>query len=197
MTMKVDGREQNDIREFRLEGMGLMIAGGALIVLLVASFYFGRWYERQTGFPAQAGPPFETGADALANVVESEEAADVGEEADFFDDLEGGQKEAEPQRQARKASRQEAKAPEPPAAEAPEGAFYVQVVAGRDRSAVERLIQELKGKGYPVKLFSEREGRGALYKVRVGGYADRAQADEMAEKLRQEGHAGAWVTTIE
>lgn len=195
--MQVDGREEDDIREFRLEGMSLMIAGGALIVLLVASFYFGRWYERQTGFPAHSGSPISAAGDALGNVVESEEPADVGEKADFFDNLEGEQKQLEPQREARTEPREEPATLPQPAAEAPSGSFYVQVLAGRDRTAVERLVEELRGQGYPVRLFSEKEGRGTLFKVRVGGYPDRAQADRAAEKLRKEGRAGAWVTTVE
>jgi hypothetical protein len=197
MTMQVDGREEDDIREFRLEGMGLMIAGGALIVLLVASFYFGRWYERQTGFPAHSGSPLSPGSDALGNVVDSEEPADVGDKADFFDDLEGEQKQLEPQREARSTQREEAGTPPQPAAAAPGGSFYVQVLAGRDRTSVEKMVEDLRGQGYPVRLFSEKEGRGTLFRVRVGGYPDRAEADKAAEKLRREGHSGAWVTTVD
>ncbi len=195
--MQIDNREEDDVREFRLEGMGLMIAAGALIVLLVASFYFGRWYERQTGFPEYAGSSLPADSDALGNVIESEEPADVGEKADFFDDLAGEQKELEPQREARRTPPQQAPTPPQPAIQAPGGAFYVQVLAGRDRTAVEKVVEELRGQGYPVRLFSEREGRSTLFRVRVGGYPDRAEADRIAEQLRREGHAGAWVTTVD
>ena len=89
--------------------------------------------------------------------------------------------------------------PPPPAAEQPaaEGAFWVQVVAGRDRASIENVIDELRGKGYSARLFSEREGAGSLFKVRVGGYGERGEADQAAEKLRQQGYSGAWVTTAD
>jgi hypothetical protein len=188
-----DRRGEEDVREFRLEGVGLMFVGGLLIVLLVASFYLGRWYERQTGYPGQAGITMEGQSDALANVVEPE--ADIDGKSDFFDEATGGQKELEPTREL-----SNAKAATPaPAAEQPvtEGAFYVQVMAGRDRASIEKVIDELRGKGYSARLFSEREGAGSLFKVRVGGYGDRGEADQAAEKLRQQGYSGAWVTTVE
>ena len=40
-------------------------------------------------------------------------------------------------------------------------------------------------------------GPGTLYKVRVGGYATRDQAGGIAERLRQEGYRGAWVTSVD
>lgn len=55
----------------------------------------------------------------------------------------------------------------------------------------------MTAKGHPVRLFSEREGRGALYKVRVGGYSTRDQAGGMADSLRADGYSGAWVTSVE
>jgi hypothetical protein len=183
-----------DVREFRLEGVGLMFAGGLLIVLLVASFYLGRWYERQTGYAGQMGITMEGQSDALANVVESE--ADIDGKSDFFDEATGGQKELEPARELPSA---EAATPPHAAAEqqASEGIFYVQVMAGRDRASIEKVIEELRSKGYSARLFSEREGAGSLFKVRVGGYGERGEADQAAEKLRQQGYSGAWVTTVE
>jgi cell division septation protein DedD len=195
MAMETEERNREEIRELRLEGVGLMFVGAVLLVLLVASFYLGRWYERQTGSPVPAGMAAEGMHDALANVVESEPAADVDGKSDFFDEAAGRQKELEPGREIAKPQQ----AAESPAAERPasSGSFYVQVVAGRDRGSIENLIEELKAKGYSARLFSEREGGGTLFKVRVGGFSERGAADEAAEKLRQDGYSGAWVTTVE
>jgi len=193
--MEPDNREGEQVREFRLEGSGLLFTGGLLLVLLVGSFYIGRWYERQTASPLTAGMSQEGAGDALANVVHSEPAADVDDKSDFFDDAAGRQKELEPDREMARAKAAAAPAVAEPAPRS--GSFYVQVVAGRDRGSIEKLIQELKAKGYSARLFSEREGAGALFKVRVGGYAERAEADEAAEKLKREGYSGAWVTTVE
>lgn len=201
----------NGVREFRLEGLGLLLVAGVLIVLLGSAFYVGRWYERQVGPVAVGGPAGAAVADPLANV---EPPADVDGSADYFDDLQGAEKEAEPQREIPRetpqpapppAAEEEAASP-PPAGAQPDtepveasssGSFYVQVFAGRDRESAEALVRELTGKGHPVRLFSEREGRGALYKVRVGGYATREEAGGMADRLRQDGYSGAWVTSVE
>ena len=52
-------------------------------------------------------------------------------------------------------------------------------------------------RGYPVSVEGEREGRGALFKVRVGGFGERGEAQAVAERLKREGQAGAWVTKAE
>jgi len=192
--METEERNSEQVREFRLEGVGLMFVGGLLLVLLVASFYLGRWYERKTAPHASAGMATEGMSDALANVVQSEPAADVDGKSDFFDEATGRQKELEPAREIARPETAAAPAVQRPASS---GSFFVQVVAGRDRDSIENMIEELKAKGYSARLFSEREGGGSLFKVRVGGFAERRDADEAAEKLRQDGYSGAWVTTVE
>jgi cell division septation protein DedD len=204
--MANDKRVGNSVREFRLEGVGLLLVGGLLLVLLGGAFYIGRWYERQLN-PAIA--EFGQGGeeDPLANVAKVEPAADVDEAASYFDDVEGGQKELEPQRQARQTETtaedlpQQAPPPESaPAREVPRatgGSFFVQVFAGRDRGAAEGLVDELTEKGYTVHLDTEREGRGALYKVRVGGYPTREAARDVAARLDRDGYSGAWVKELE
>jgi cell division septation protein DedD len=197
-------RKQGEaVREFRLEGLGLLLVGGLLIVLLGGAFYLGRWYERQTGPGPSAAAGGALAADPLANISEAAPAADVDQAADFFDEVEGGQKEVEPGREARseQATPVEPPAAEPRTAERPAatpagGPFYVQVFAGRDREAAEGLVRKLTGGGYQVRLFSEREGRGALYKVRVGGYPSREGARAAANRLEREGYSGAWVTEV-
>ena len=195
--MGADRRDANSVREFRFEGLGLVLVVTLLVGLLGGSFFFGRWYERRT----HGGLPAELSGldDPLANVVEIEEPTDVGETASYFDTLEGEQKEAEPGRETvtpRPPATAETPAPQEPRPEA-SGNFFVQIAAVRDRGAAERLIEELRGSGYPVRLFSEAEGRGALYKIRVGGYPTEQQARETVKSLVNKGYQGAWVTRIE
>lgn len=72
----------------------------------------------------------------------------------------------------------------------------MQVFAGRDRQAAERLVGTLRAAGWPVRLQSVPEGSGSLVKVRVGGYPTRAAAEEAAGRLRGQGQTGAWVTDV-
>lgn len=190
--MASDRPEERPPREIRLEGPVLWLVGGFLAAVLVATFWLGRWFERQVA-PTSA----ETPRDPLSNVVRDEPADSRG--LTFFDTLTGGGKVAEPQREARNLAAPPAPngtaASSPSTAAAPrEGEFVVQVFAGRDRHAAEEVVKALGGRGYPVRLEGEREGRGALYRVRVGGYSTRAEAQGVAERLQREGESGAWVT---
>ena len=196
--MAADRRDANSVREFRFEGLGLVLVVTVILALLGGSFALGRWYERRA--QGRSGAALMDLENPLENVVEIEEPTDVGESATYFDTSEGGEKEAEPGRETtqRRAPAQEA----PPQAKqtAPAestGNYFVQIAAVRDRSAAERLIEELRGNGYPVRLFSEAEGRGALYKVRVGGYTTEQQAREAVTGLVNKGYQGAWVTHVE
>ncbi len=194
--MKAD----SDSREFRLEGLGLFVVGGVLLAAMGGAFFLGRWVERRsTPPPALAAG----GSDPLAGVVERAPDADVADSLTFFDDVTTGDKELEPGREIalpatdRPAERRPS---EPVAATATKtpaatgGSFFVQVFAGRDRKAAEMLVDKLQGQGRAVRLFTEREGRGSLFKVRVGGYPTQDAARLAAVDLQKAGYAGAWVT---
>lgn len=184
MAPESDGREP--VREVRLEGARLTLALVVVVALLGASFWIGRLYERATA-PAAGGAR----QDPLANVKPGVE--DAPDDSTFFDTLSGNGKSAEPDRETR-APATAAPAPPVTAPRGGDGPFVVQVFAGRDRRAAEELVSSLRGKGYPVRIDGEREGRGTLFRVRVGGYATRAEAEAAADRLVKDGQAGAWVT---
>jgi len=201
--MAADRHDADSTREFRLEGIGLVLGGGFLIAVIAGAFFLGRWVERSAN-------PAETlsagGAGPLAQITTREPDADAGQGLTYFDNLEGEGKQVEPAREAAKrpALAREAEEPRPaspstrveqPPARA--GDFYVQVGALRDQAAAAELIDSLKQQGYDVRLFSEREGQGVLYKVRVGGYATEQRARDTATRLKSEGYAGAWVTAAD
>jgi len=202
-----DDREDSHLREFRLEGVGLFVMGGVFLVVLAGAFYLGRWVERRA-----AGP--DAGAlltdRAVPGSTRSETPVDVTEEAGYFDTIEGGT-EAEPGRQAielpsaapvvAEESAGAARVPEktpPRRDEAPAaGPFYVQLFAGRDKASAEGLVRGLGDRGYRVRLDTERAGDGVLYRVRVGGYAAKPDAEVLASRLRSEGYSDAWVTRVD
>ena len=192
----VADRRDSEVRELRLEGVGLFVIGGVLVAALAGAFLVGRWYERSVHPVSAAGLPSD---DPLAHVVQTEDPAEIDDTATFFDTMEGRQ--AEPGREAAQPASPPA-APPPATESSPPpkpvaGAYFVQVFAGRDRSAAEALVQQLKSSGHAVRIFTEREGQGSLYKVRVGGFADEAAARGAAETLQKEGFAGAWVTKLD
>jgi cell division septation protein DedD len=73
-----------------------------------------------------------------------------------------------------------------PAPAAATGKFTVQVASLKDVRSAERLVAELKKKGYRAayRIRSDVPGKGIWHRVRVGAYADRASAGKMAGKLK-------------
>lgn len=72
--------------------------------------------------------------------------------------------------------------PEPPAEGA--GRYSLQIGAFRDPKNSEKVIQELQAKGYEPYVV-EQKGRSLLRIVRIGRYADRAEALRAASELRR------------
>jgi cell division protein FtsN len=68
----------------------------------------------------------------------------------------------------------------------------VQVAAYKTHSAAEALATNLKGRGFPVRVF----GDSTPYRVRIGRYATEAQADSEARALKAKGIVG-FVTAAE
>jgi len=206
--MKTDRGGDGPTRELRLEGVGLVLVGGVLLAAICGAYYLGKWVEGRE-HPAQVLA--DAGQGPLSQVVPSDSVESATEDTSFFDNLDGQQKQPEPEREARpNPSRAEnppakrsvsqtkpaAKSADPPADPGGEGDYWVQVFAGRDRSSAESLVGKLKSDGYVVKVFSEREGQGLLFKVRVGGYPSKDQAQRTAGVLKKSGYS-AWVPPLE
>jgi DedD protein len=79
------------------------------------------------------------------------------------------------------------------AAPAASGSGYVvRLGSFASRSNAERLAQQVHGLGYTVSVSRGTAGR-RLYRVQVGPARERAAAEQLAAKLRTQGHAGAVV----
>ena len=77
--------------------------------------------------------------------------------------------------------------PPKPAAKPPAtGGWVVQVMALKSREGADKLASDLKTKGYPA--FVANPARG-LYRVRVGPFAKRAEAEQIAGRLAREGYS--------
>jgi len=71
-----------------------------------------------------------------------------------------------------------------PAAKPNDASWFVQLNAFSTKGAADTFIRELKGKGYTASAVST----ATLFKVRMGPYADRAEADKMAGRLTKDGY---------
>lgn len=71
-----------------------------------------------------------------------------------------------------------------PAAKTNDAAWFLQFGAFSTKGAADAVIRDLKGKGYTASAASS----GTLFKVRMGPYADRAEAEKMAGRLTKDGY---------
>lgn len=80
--------------------------------------------------------------------------------------------------------------PEPAAASAPQAGstgYSVQVIAMRERSSSEAIAKRLVGKGYNAYVLDPAPGsRSTLYRVRVGPYKTRREAEDARARLEKE-----------
>ena len=79
---------------------------------------------------------------------------------------------------------------EPAAAPTAASGFVVQLAAFADDKGANALANKLKKAGYAAYVEPVQTSRGTLWRVRVGGYAARADADTARAKLKGEGYSG-------
>jgi cell division septation protein DedD len=75
---------------------------------------------------------------------------------------------------------------------ASEGAFTIQVVALKTEDAAKSLLNRLKQKNY--RAYLEAGGEAGLHRVRVGRFTTRAEAEKIAQKLRDEEKFKPYIT---
>lgn len=86
------------------------------------------------------------------------------------------------------------RAPAPEASTAPTGTgFEIQLAALRVRGEADAIVKRLTGKGYPAYVVAPPQGSPSMFRVRVGKYKDRHEADTVAAKLQKEEQFKPWV----
>ncbi len=82
-----------------------------------------------------------------------------------------------------------------PAASTPAGSGYtLQLAALRDRSEANAMAEKLAAKGYGAYVVPPAAGAPSVFRVRVGRYATRREAESMAARLQREEQFTPWIT---
>jgi cell division septation protein DedD len=115
--------------------------------------------------PAAATPPTPTTVPALATTSQQEPLKETAAVASPV---------------------QPASATQPPVA-----GWIVQLGSFASRANAERLVRELKAKGFAAFWTESASGGRKLYRVRVGPAADHASGEALRAKLRSAGHPGS------
>ena len=75
------------------------------------------------------------------------------------------------------------------------GKWDVQVIATRDREVANSVVKKLAAKGYPAFLVTPTSGAAQpFYKVHVGRYDDRGEAEQVSTRIKKEEQFQSWIT---
>lgn len=66
------------------------------------------------------------------------------------------------------------------------GTWFLQVSALRNREAAAATVRRLAAKGYPAYLENPARGTPPIYRVRIGRYRSRDEAEQVARRLQKE-----------
>ena len=72
--------------------------------------------------------------------------------------------------------------------------FAVQIAALNVRSEADAIAKRLSSKGYAAYVLSPTDGTPAVFRVRIGKFPTRHEAETMAAKLQKEEQFKPWVT---
>lgn len=77
----------------------------------------------------------------------------------------------------------------------PRGSGYaIQVAAFGGRGEAETIVKRLAGKGYSAYLVTPQAGQPPMFRVRVGKFTARADAERVAARLEREEQFKPWIT---
>lgn len=181
--------EGESSREFNLEPRHLTVLVVLLLGLCLASFMLGRWVERRAS--GSSASSLETKAPPGA----IEEGGDVAKDLTFFDSLKKDEPEpltlrSEPPPRTRAVPSQAATTPSASGERRSVGqGVMIQVMASKDRGTAEALRKRLRSRGYTALMVKD----GGSYKVRVGPYADRAEAERAGALLSEQEKVQVWI----
>ncbi|MFP5378498.1 MAG: SPOR domain-containing protein [Vicinamibacteria bacterium] len=79
-------------------------------------------------------------------------------------------------------------------AEPPGDGFAIQVAALQNRQEADSVARRLGDRGYPAYVLAPAPGAPQVYRVRVGKYSDRREAEAVAGRLEKEEQFKPWIT---
>ena len=71
--------------------------------------------------------------------------------------------------------------------------FAIQVAALREPDEADAIVKRLAAKGYPAYVVKPAKGQPSVYRVRVGKFTDRHEADTTAARLQKEEQFKPWI----
>ena len=67
------------------------------------------------------------------------------------------------------------------------------MAALREREEADVIVKRLAGKGYPAYVVAPAKGAPSVFRVRVGKFKERREADTIAARLQKEEQFTPWI----
>lgn len=212
---------EEGFHEIHLSGKQLVFAFMTATIVLVFIFLLGVHVGRKAPEGRGGEPAGMLAAAPVAGEAEAgSQAADPPTPPDVVDDLTyhrrlQGEDPGEPPKRTAETSPAAAPPPvAPPAQPAPQptvpaatiasdvptvgrpGKLVVQVFASQSAQAASSLVKRLAAKGYPAFLVPPAAGaKPPMYRVQVGRYNDRREAEEVSRRIAKEEQFNPWISS--
>jgi len=179
--------KNKEYRELQISSSSLIFIFMAIIVLGIVIFLLGVSVgKKQTQIVSAAQlPPGET----IKKVTTEKPQPVIQEPKDPIDEEIESFKENKDKEPAEKppVKKVEKPKPIPPPPQVKKNLFYIQVGAYRNKTGAETYATELTEKGYDARIYEPGPtDRNQLYKIRVGGFGTRAEAEQVLARLAAE-----------
>ena len=174
-----------DYRELQLSSSQLVLIFIAILALGVVIFLLGVSVGKKQ---AQIADTTQFTSEPLTEQVVEEEPKPVEKPEEQPTEIEKPAEQSKDTIREELASHQKVKAETKvkPAPVPRSSGYYIQIGAFKNRDSAYAMAEELKDRGFPAQVFDPAPtDTNPLYKVRVGGYETRAQAEEELGKVAQ------------
>ena len=190
---------EDGFHEIQLSGKQIvflfMVLTVASAVIFLCGVLVGRGVRSELGdavdnAPAAASTPApQAAAEGTPPSEPPTPAAETPDELSYHKRLQG---ETAPAETVKPEEPQAAPAAPPPAAPPTAaaggrpGGWIVQVGAFGNAAAARDVVRQLSAKGHPAFLVNPAPGMPSIYRVQVGGYTSRSEADQVARRIEKE-----------
>lgn len=174
-----------DYRELQLSSSQLVLIFIAILALGVVIFLLGVSVGKKQ---AQIADTTQFASEPLTERVVEEEPKPVEEPEEKATETEKPAEQPKDIIREELTSHQKVKveAKTKPAPIPRSSGYYIQIGAFKNRDSAYAIAEELKDQGFPAQVFDPTPTEtNPLYKVRVGGYETRVQAEEELGKVAQ------------
>jgi cell division septation protein DedD len=178
-----------DYRELQLSSSQLILIFIAILVLGIVVFLLGVSVGKKQGKIVEETQMAQKPAEQIVEQkpVPQEESTDkITQELESHKKAEG-EKVQEEKIESQPAVKPKAEPPKPAATTQSQNAYWIQVGAYSSQQNANALAEEYRSKGYNVIVREpSATDRRKLYRVRLGGYPTREQAEKARDELAQQ-----------